>query len=419
MSSNNSNGSRSLWKDNANVYPPGDEIALALQDRGSAQLVKRKGGDIRTTKFPLIQKLANKIYSLIQKELNPDGLTKNVTRGSKPLFKEILLSRRHVDIANADPFFHPYGKDGKVFLVTNEPRHSGIDVCIARFEEYVIQQTHQKNTARTNNDGLRLGLILLDSTYRGSVSGIMSKKKDRKKSDITGDPTTHFFEEVLTECFLNPQYVLSLPPDVYYSEFPEEEKGNWDPNHPSIFEHERSGVWLRSTWEEYLRPKYKKALDKWNKDTGGGDGSPVSFIDFCGGDRWLVWLFCVDYDSNFLLACSAGGRMPKHLQIESGFTEDVSSLGEGDSSGKRSAYEDEFVESKKQRQKLTDTIDRVAGYLEAKQEDAREDLNQVAKYSQMMTDESVLDTMSPDSKDVYLSTLKKKRKDLLTKMNEE
>jgi len=43
-----------------------------------------------------------------------------------------------------------------------------------------------------------------------------------------------------------------------------------------------------------------------------------------------VWLFCKDLECNFLLNNSAGGgRMPRHLQLESGFdVESVSSLGD-------------------------------------------------------------------------------------------
>lgn len=112
---------------------------------------------------------------------------------------------------------------------------------------------------------------------------------------------------------------MELPPDSHCSEFPEEEKGSWEPNHHSIFKHERSAAWLKGTWEEHAKPKCKKALDCWNKGTGGGGDSPTSFVECCGCDRWLVWLFCVDVDAKFLLAYSAGGRMPKPLQIESGF----------------------------------------------------------------------------------------------------
>jgi hypothetical protein len=113
---------------------------------------------------------------------------------------------------------------------------------------------------------------------------------------------------------------------------------------------------LRGTWEDYLRPKYKKALDKWNKDTGGGDGNPTHFIDFCAGNRWLVYLFCKDSDTNFLLASNAGGRMPRHLQLESGFDDlagEVLSLegssNNNSSAAKRDRIEDELVASRQQR----------------------------------------------------------------------
>ena len=76
--------------------------------------------------------------------------------------------------------------------------------------------------------------------------------------------------------------------------------------------------------------KYKIVLDHWNKETGGGNGEPYSFVDYCDRDaRWLVVVFLKDLEANFLLASNAGGRMPGHLQQESGFNDDdVSSFGE-------------------------------------------------------------------------------------------
>ena len=83
---------------------------------------------------------------------------------------------------------------------------------------------------------------------------------------------------------------------------------------------------MRGTWEDYTQPKYKKALDRWSKDTGGGDGTPASFVEYCGLDRWLVFIFVKDMATNFLLAPSAGGRMLVHLQLKAEFEDpDVSS----------------------------------------------------------------------------------------------
>jgi hypothetical protein len=312
-----------------------------------------------------------------------------------------------------------------VFLITPSPVHAGLDVAIDRFQDSVEALLHQKNSARTPNDGLRLGCIMLDPAFRESVAGILTKKKNRKKSDIPGDPTTHFFEHILAECFAKEDYVVPLPAAQYYDEFPEGEKTKWEPNSPSIFEYQRNGEWLRATWDDYIKPKYKKALDKWNKDTGGGDGSPVSFINFCGGDRWLVWLFCKDYESNFLLASSAGGRMPAHLQAEAGFPEDMSSMGGSENSpaGTKCAIEEELKAAKKPRTETKTMMEKVVGYIDSKKQEKSSQsdkyIRQVADYSHMMVDQSVLETKSPASKDLYVDTLKKKRKAVLQKLHEE
>ena len=117
--------------------------------------------------------------------------------------------------------------------------------------------------------------------------------------------------------------------------------------------------------------------------------------------------------------------MPKHLQVEAGFTEEISSLGEdisgSDNSSKRvAALEDEFSEYKKQRRKIDGAMERVASYLDAKgvrKEDTMDSyIKKVADYSQKMQDDAILDSMSPSSKGMYVETLKKQRKNLLLKM---
>lgn len=55
------------WKD-GDIYPKAEEIALALQDPGKAKVVKKKGSELSQFKFPLIEKLCNKIYNNIMKE---------------------------------------------------------------------------------------------------------------------------------------------------------------------------------------------------------------------------------------------------------------------------------------------------------------------------------------------------------------
>lgn len=300
-------------------------------------------------------------------------------------------------------------------MITNLIINCGLDTAIDRYQECVEPQLKQKNIARTSNDGLRLALILLDAQHRGSVSGVMSKKKDRAKSDVSGDPVSHFFEQTLTDCFLNPLYKIPLPPEHYYVEFPDEEKANWDPNDSSVLSQERTGTWLRSTWDDYVKPKHKKALDKWNKDTGGGDGAPTSFIDYCMSDRWLVLVFVLDLDANFPLACSAGGRMPKHLQTKSGFGgDDMSSIGDttNGSGGKRTlVIKEELDECKKWQRKIDDTMEKVACHLEVSNRShsptKAHKIKAVAEFSRMMSHTAVLNTMSPVSREACIDSCRK------------
>ena len=207
------------------IYPPAAEIASALQDPGKKVPRRHKGKPIVKHKFPLIEKLATKLYNGILHHFGNHGVvTKNNTRGKQPLFKEILIARRHTDVAMTDPFFHPYQEDGKVYIISNDTRTCGLDKCVRNFEDHVKQELRKKNCARTCNDGIRLGCILLDNAYRDSVSGIMTKKKDiRQKSDIPRDPNESFFEKILHDAFSNADYVVATPPEEQWNETPEED----------------------------------------------------------------------------------------------------------------------------------------------------------------------------------------------------
>ena len=96
------------WYKNQEIYPDAVEIAKALQDLGKKD---KKGKQ----KYPLLEKLAAKLYSNIQRLYNnPDGLTKNVSRGKMPLVQGIAMLRKHKDIHETDSSFHSYRKEGKV-----------------------------------------------------------------------------------------------------------------------------------------------------------------------------------------------------------------------------------------------------------------------------------------------------------------
>ena len=126
----------------------------------------------------------------------------------------------------------------------------------------------------------------------------------------------------------------------------------------------------------------------------------MACLDFLQGHR-----------SNFLLASGAAGRMPRHLQIEAGFDEEVVSSLE---TSQESAIESELAAVKKLRTEMSVAMKHITEHLSKKTNGAQEQkFELVERYSKMMEDEKVLKTMSPPSKEVYVDGLKKKRKRLL------
>ena len=346
-----------FWSDCNDIYPTVREIAEALQDPGKERTKVVNGTKQNVTTFPLLQKLCTKIYQQIQNIYKPQGLTKNTTRGREILASLVLMHRRHADAVDLDVFFHEFARKGKVYIITNNVVHCGLDIPIREFQATVVDQMVKSKATRTSNDGLRLALTLLDPKYREAVSLIMSNRKDRSHSDISGDYVLHLFEQILVESFQNPDYQPPIPARTLFGDITDQEIQQWDPNDPQLFEVTRNGSWLLETWKVYIRKKYKTALDKWNKDTGGGNGQPWSFVNFCDRDaRWLVVVFIMDVQANYLLASNAGGRMPCHLQLECG-KEGVPELSSLESSGSSG--------------KSTNVHSRKASLLEAQQETKR------------------------------------------------
>jgi len=79
--------------------------------------------------------------------------------------------------------------------------------------------------------------------------------------------------------------------------------------------------------ERIHQPKYKKVLAKWNKLTGKGDRTLENFINYCNiakGGRgapltWMVWVYAIDIEAEFLLSSTSGLRPPEIISKEAGF----------------------------------------------------------------------------------------------------
>ena len=259
---------------------------------------------------------------------------------------------------------------------------------------------------------------------------------------------------MLTESFSNPLY---KPPQASVDRFGDinaEETSTWDPNDPRIFEVPRSATWLMDTWKIYVKKRYKLALDRWNKETGGGNGQPWSFVNYCDKDsRWLVAIFLKDVDANYLLATSAGGRMPNHLQMECGFTAslEVSSLEDSSSSGnqksssdnrnsssdnrkslkghrkaapsiKKREMENEVEQTKKLKGNIHELVDIVKEVYTGK--NVTNESNSIAVFktvtemNRALIDKEALETMSPRTRERYINSVQSQRRRLIEQMSE-
>ena len=287
----------------------------------------------------------------------------------------------------------------------------------------ITDQMVKAKATRTSNDGLRLGLTLLDSKYRDAVALIMSNRKDRTHCDINSDYVLHLFEQILVDSFQNPDYKPPQPDPGTFGDIDVEEKQQWDPNDPQIFGVPRSASWLLETWKIYIRRKYKSALDKWNKLTGGGNGQAWSFVDYCDKDaRWLVCIFLQDVKANYLLASNAGGRMPSHLQMEFGFdgvqTQELSSLETTESvPTKRDALVAVQTENKKLKVKMETCIDKMDRWLTniTKHQDEFTNIMiaEVDRVNMRLCDTAAMQSMSPRTREKWRLYMEGRRKKLI------
>jgi len=427
------------WDDHCAVYPTFDEIIVALQDDGvpvaSKTKLARETG-IQKRRFLKIAKLATQAHKKLKEAYNPGALLDdNVSHGKNLLAMEILQSRKHVDKCDTDTAFHAHGKNGKVCLIYNDPMCAGLNLAIKKFQEAHEHNIKSRAANRTPEDGMRLAGVLIKAEHRAAVAGIMSNKKDRKKSDVSGDTTRNFFAEALAD-FSDMLHEVSNPrEELWLSEHLEDDRDRWDPNSAAVFEHTRTPEWLMDAWFTYIRPRCKKALDKWNKDTGGGDGTPAAFIDFCGNDKWLVWVFLHDFDANFLLANDASGQLPNHLQLEAGFDTNMSDITDEDSGSKASSkrmkdVEKQLSDLKAESGSINDLTSMLSECLKTKRSGDKENHQDVSNTPSKLSYDACLrqancyrkqileleddDTLEDDMKAEHMECLKERRKRFLS-----
>jgi hypothetical protein len=123
------------------------------------------------------------------------------------------------------------------------------------------------------------------------------------------DTTMNFWADVAHD-HNNPEYRVELPVDV------DKVDCNIDPNNLSRIEIQRSPEWCEETWSKMIKPKYTNAIKRWTGETGGGDGHPWNFQDYCGNEKWLAIVYMID-DANDGILSSGIGIVPTTLKNES------------------------------------------------------------------------------------------------------
>ena len=124
--------------------------------------------------------------------------------------------------------------------------------------------------------------------------------------------TTIAFAQEVLEIFKDEELQVHRP--GYMDNCDHDPHGRIDPY--SCDYKSRDTAWVLKTWKEYIRPKYKKALSKWCKETGGDNLQPDNFLNYCGGDTWLAGVYGIDMNAHFILASEASRLLPCDYEEE-------------------------------------------------------------------------------------------------------
>jgi hypothetical protein len=113
-------------------------------------------------------------------------------------------------VVEVNDAFRPFAVENDVYTINNDLVKYGLDIVLDAFENNEAQAVTKNQLNRTPDDVMRVVWILLNPENRGTVQGILSGKKDRKKQDQSYCPTLAFFEEKCID-FNDPKYIVRQP----------------------------------------------------------------------------------------------------------------------------------------------------------------------------------------------------------------
>lgn len=297
-------------------YPDLTEFMEALQEEETVDARSADGA----LHYPKLSKVAGKVYKLLKEGKFPN-LAANKTRAAREITQSFIRLRKLLDTTQVDDVFKSFAKatsdESKVYIIRNDAEYFGFDLFLRNYSNHLASKVVQKQEDRTASDAIRVAAVMLAPENRKAVAGILSGVRDRAKSDQAVDPTKAW-AMLAVEQFKDLDFVVPRP----YEMDPQDVDGI-DPNDVSRITLDRTWQWFLETWRHYLKKKYKPAIRRWDKETGGGCHDAHEFSKFCDGNRWLVWVYMLDMENDFLLYSNAHGKPPSFVGTEGGFEEAI------------------------------------------------------------------------------------------------
>ena len=306
--------------------PPSNvEWMAALQD----QEVK-SGSNVRE-KWPLLWKVVCKYYRyFLEMDYETAKNSSNQTDFKKTVLQNILENRVRVDT-----HVMPLAEDNQ--LPSDKKKSSFIYYYRqTTFEEYAsktYKTDERKKLNPTVNDTLRLFGIAALGKHRDALARIaMAKDGTRLESDWPEDTITRIFRAFAVD-FNNLDLDLPEPKRaVYLGSY-----RSMDPNDMMRIIIERDWPFLKNLYFRTLK-KYSKALNNFQKNTGGGPGDPENLLDWKERDDeqfasyggkdgdMLAWIFMIDKQIGFFFN-AINNSAPSETVMEDANTKNGNNIG--------------------------------------------------------------------------------------------
>ena len=286
----------------------------ALQDPGKEDTKKKE----RTMIYPKMNKVMGKIFDILKQEERfkiPKGANRH--RSVVDVFtKKVIQQRKHMDYVDVHDEFKAFaGPNDKVYILKNDLEYFGFEQPLRDIVMHYSVRAIQQQDLRVSADAIRVAAVMLLPEYQGPCASFLRGTKDtRAKQDQSVDVDIAWAVQAL-ETFKDPNFTVPYPDCMRQSDVE-----GIDPNEEERYSIPREPKWFINTWKHYLKKKYKAAIGRWDKETGGGSREPEEFADYCDkNSRWLVWVYLMDIERDFLLFSNAKGKPPEYVGREAGF----------------------------------------------------------------------------------------------------